>query len=113
MRELKKSVFERLADDVKWKVETGILREGDRLPSCRELAMEKGINPNTVQRAYSQLEEDGYIYTVPKKGVYVSGRRQFDAESLAREKLKEIKAAGLSKEKLAEILDGVYGGDND
>lgn len=113
MRKLKKSVFENLADGFKWKIETGILLEGDKLPSCRELAMEKGINPNTVLRAYTELEESGYIYTVPKKGVYVCGRKQSGAVRLAKERLEEIKDAGLSKEEAVKILNEVYGGNND
>lgn len=111
MRELKKSVFERIADDVKWKVETGILQEGDKLPSCRELALQQGINPNTVQRAYSELEEAGYIYTLPKKGVYVSARKQNYFEELARQKIGEIKSAGITKGKALQIINEVYGND--
>lgn len=111
MYEVKKSVYQRIADDVRWKVETGILREGDKLPSCRDLALQQGINPNTVQRAYSQLEAEGYIYTLPKKGVYVSGCKQTHTEELARQKMQEIKAAGISKENAVKILNEVYGND--
>ncbi|MDE6441475.1 MAG: GntR family transcriptional regulator [Clostridia bacterium] len=111
MREVKKSVYQRIADDVKWKVETGILREGDKLPSCRDLAIQQGINPNTVQRAYSELEEQGYIYTLPKKGVYVSGRKKNYPEELAKQKIEEIKAAGITKDNAVKILNEVYGDD--
>lgn len=111
MHEIKKSVYQRIADDVKWKVETGILREGDKLPSCRDLALQQGINPNTVQRAYSELEAEGYIYTQPKKGVYVSGRKKSYPEELARQKIQEIKSAGITKDNAVKILNEVYGND--
>lgn len=54
-------------------IEAGILRQGDRLPSVRELASELTINPNTIHRAYRDLEAQGYIATVPGKGCFVCG----------------------------------------
>ena len=53
-------------------IEAGVLKPGDRLPSVRRLASENGINPNTVARAYTELEKNGYVYNLPKKGVYVA-----------------------------------------
>lgn len=67
------SVYESIVESIGRDIELGIYREGERLPSCRELAMEMGINPNTVQRAYAELEARGVIYTIPKKGVFVGG----------------------------------------
>ena len=52
---------------------TGILPEGERLPSVRELAGQLAINPNTIQRAYRELEMAGWIATVPGKGCFVCG----------------------------------------
>lgn len=48
-------------------IEVGILKEEDRLPSIRQLAQDNGINPNTVMKAYSELEKQGFVYNVPKK----------------------------------------------
>lgn len=109
MRTVKQSVYAQIASDVKRKIELGLLGGGERLPSCRELGLKMGINPNTVQRAYSALEEHGYIYTVPKKGVYVSAvDGAHKAEHIAKEKLTELKAAGLPREKLIKLINEIY-----
>lgn len=114
MRTIKQSVYIRITDDVKRKIELGLIKEGERLPSCRELALKMGINPNTVQRAYTELEEQGYIYTLPKKGVYVSPRDNKPyLEQIAKEKLEEMKNAGLDREKLLSLIDEIYGGKYD
>lgn len=109
MEKNKTSVYIKIADDIKRRVALGIIRDGDKLPSCRELAFELGINPNTVQRAYSTLEEEGVIYTVPKKGVYVSGGKTQEVKKIAAEKIAELKAAGLAATELEEIIKEVYG----
>lgn len=109
----KLNVYESIVNDVKRKISLGLLREGERLASCREYALLKGINPNTVQRAYSELESEGFIYTIPKKGVYVAPvDKGLQLKKVAKEKLSELKASGLNKEQLTEILDEIYG-DND
>ena len=51
---------------------TGALEKDSQLPSVRSLAMELSINPNTIQRAYAELERQGYIYTVKGKGSFVA-----------------------------------------
>lgn len=107
---MKQSVYLQIKEDVIKKIELGLLRENERLPSCREKALTLGINPNTVQRAYAELEEAGYIYTVPKKGVYVSPRANKSAVGvIAKQKLEELKSAGLTRKKLEKILDEIYG----
>jgi GntR family transcriptional regulator len=71
---------------VKNAVAAGALRRGEPLPSVRKLAAELGINPNTVVRAYQELERDGIIGTVPGGGTYVAGEvpRLLKAEKLRR-----------------------------
>lgn len=69
-----KSVYEQVIDKIKELVITGVLEEGSRLPSVRDLSRQLTINPNTVQKAFKELERDGYIYTVSGKGTFVSGR---------------------------------------
>ena len=104
----KTSVYLKIVDDIKRRVGLGILVKDDKLPSCRDYALELGINPNTVQRAYSILEEEGVIYTIPKKGVYVSGGELYEVKTTARDKVAEFKAAGLTLEDMEEILAEVY-----
>ncbi|MDE7165010.1 MAG: GntR family transcriptional regulator [Clostridiales bacterium] len=101
-----------IVDRIKRMCELGLYGEDGKLPSCRDLAMSMGVNPNTVQRAYNQLEEEGYVTSSPKKGYFVNAvdsRR----ESAAMDKIKELKAAGLTRAELLCIVNTVYGGDDD
>ncbi len=66
-------IYTQIAQDLHQQILTGILQPGDRLPSVRELAGQLTINPNTIQRAYRELESQGWIVTVAGKGCFVSG----------------------------------------
>ena len=68
----KSSIHEQIRDQILRYIKLGVLKADDKLPSVRQLAVELGINPNTVQKAYQELENQGYIYTLPKKGAFVS-----------------------------------------
>ena len=60
-------------------VVTGALAPGEKLPSVRSMAASLAINPNTIQRAYTELESDGFILSIPGKGSF-AGRRQDEAD---------------------------------
>lgn len=83
-----KPIYEQIKEGLRRLVITGAVAKDEKLPSVRELASELAINPNTIQRAYRELESEGYIYTVSGKGSFaaeqsdVSGRRN---EMLLRE----------------------------
>ena len=64
-------IYSQIVDGFRSQISTGILQNGDRLPSVRELAQQLTINPNTIQRAYRELEAAGWIATVPGKGCFV------------------------------------------
>lgn len=64
-------IYAQIADNLRNQIQAGILQFDDRLPSVRELAAELAINPNTIQRAYRELELQGWIATVPGKGCFV------------------------------------------
>lgn len=113
MKIFKESLYLQITNDIKHKIEVGFLKKDDKLESCRELAYRMGVNPNTVQRAYSELEADGYIYTVPKKGVYVAGGKGNDLTAIAEKKIRELKNAGLTREEINKITDKIYGEKND
>lgn len=66
-------IYSQITDGFREQILAGVLTNGDKLPSVRELAMELSINPNTIQRAYRELEAGGWIATVPGKGCFVSG----------------------------------------
>lgn len=66
-------IYTQVVDDFRGQIVAGILREGDKLPSVRELATQLTINPNTIQRAYRELEMEGWIASVTGKGSFVCG----------------------------------------
>ena len=66
-------IYTQICDGIREQILTGVLQEGDKLPSVRELAMELTINPNTIQRSYGTLEDEGWIASVAGKGSFVCG----------------------------------------
>ena len=64
-------IYEQVKDGLRQLIINGVLTEGSRLPSVRELAVSLTINPNTIQRAYRELETEGYICSVAGRGSYV------------------------------------------
>ena len=73
-------IYIQLVDGFRNQILSGVLQPGEKLPSVRELAMQLSINPNTIQRAYRQLEAAGWIATVPGKGCFVSDLPEAAAE---------------------------------
>jgi GntR family transcriptional regulator len=71
-------IYEQVRDGLRKLMVTGMLRPGDKLPSVRALAVELAINPNTIQRAYETLEQEGYVYSVPGKGSFAARREEID-----------------------------------
>ncbi len=66
-------IYTQIADNFRSQIRVGVLQAGDKLPSVRELATELAINPNTIQRAYRELEQQGWIASVPGKGSFICG----------------------------------------
>ena len=64
-------IYLQIADAFRRQIEAGVLPPGDKLPSVRELSASLTINPNTIQRAYRELENDGWIESTPGKGSFV------------------------------------------
>ena len=107
----KRDVYLDVAERYAQYIKIGVLNEGDRLPSVRAAAGELGVNPNTVQRAYTYLEEQGLICSVPKKGAYVTGTMPVEngkQENPAVEALLSLKNQGVSKESILTALKEVY-----
>ncbi len=104
-------IYAQIADAVREQVVSGVLQSGDRLDSVRELATVLAINPNTIQRAYRELEMQGWIATVPGKGCFVSGiplGALSEQEKLMRELRRQIEkllAMGVSKQAILEIVE--------
>lgn len=71
----RRSIYEQIIDGFKGMIARGELSPGDRLPSVRELSTKLTVNPNTIQKSYSALEAQGWIYTVAGRGCFVSEQR--------------------------------------
>lgn len=65
-------IYEQVKDSLRRLMVTGVMHEGEKLPSVRALASSLAINPNTIQRAYEALESEGYVYAVAGKGSFVA-----------------------------------------
>jgi GntR family transcriptional regulator len=71
-------IYTQITDGFQDQIIAGILKPGDKMPSVRDLATQLTINPNTIQRAYRELESQGWIVSVPGKGSFVQGIPQID-----------------------------------
>ena len=103
-------IYSQIVDGFREQILSGILQPDDKLPSVRELAATLTITPNTIQRAYRQLEMDGWIATVPGKGCFVCGAptaalRERDGLLNTFDKTADaLLALGLSREELVDRL---------
>lgn len=82
-------IYEQLYNGISRLISSGELEPDERLPAVREVAKQFGINPNTVQKSYSQLEQAGLIYSIPAKGSYVSGGGDA-AEAVRKEAVRNV-----------------------
>lgn len=106
-------IYTQITDGFREQIIAGILRPGDKMPSVRELASELTINPNTIQRAYRELEGQGWIVSVAGKGSFVQGIPETDPAQI-RSALTEfdkltaaLMAMGLTEDELkARIRKG-------
>ena len=106
-----KPIYEQIKEGLRKLVVTGALSAGEKLPSVRELASQLAINPNTIQRAYRELENEGYIYTLVGKGTFVAENGNIDntrEKELLREfdeLVTELLYLEVSKDTLKERID--------
>lgn len=106
-------IYEQLYKRVLELAVKGVLKENEQLPTVRVLAKDIGINPNTVQKAYQELERDGIIYSQPGKGSYISSLDTII--KVAYEKAMEIfddaavdaLNSGVSKDDLHKAIDNI------
>ena len=105
-------IYSQIVDNFRNQIKAGILQQGDKLPSVRELASELAINPNTIQRAYRELETGGYVASVPGKGCFVclSGSSTCNEEASAWQALDkataQLLALGIPKQEILQHLGG-------
>jgi len=105
-------LYEQIKESIIRLIMTRSLCEGDRLQSVRELAVELAINPNTIQRAYRELENEGYIYKIPGKGCFVAPQKEVNADT--EELMKSFKEAaaklifaGVGSERLMGVIEKI------
>jgi GntR family transcriptional regulator len=92
-------------------IKAGVLKPGDKLPSVRQLATDNGINPNTVAKAYTELEHKGILTNIPKKGSYVAqGKNEEKEEDALKDLLEPFVKDGMKREEIERVLDELYGG---
>lgn len=108
-------IYEQMKKKITELVLLGVLQENQQLPSVRSLAHDLGVNPNTVQKAYQQLERDGIVYSVSGKGSFVAKLTQQGknllqaAEQELITALRGAKLCGLSRQAARECVDKIYG----
>lgn len=114
----KKPIYEQLLEQLRWQITMGYLGPDEPLPSVRNLSMELGINPNTIQKAYRQMEQEGLIYSRPGRGSFVTPatgeqqRKQRDAQmALLERELRKAKDMGISREAAEALTERVYSGE--
>lgn len=108
-------LYRQIKDHFKELIFSGALNEGDKVPSVRELASMLAINPNTIQKAYKELEAEGFISSVPAKGSFVSpGALQKDALKLEEMKktlrrlIYDMRCMGEKKEGIIEEIEEIF-----
>ena len=111
-------IYEQVQDGLRKLMVSGVLREGEKLPSVRALASQLAINPNTIQRAYEALEREGYVYSIGGKGSFVAPRREVDdgrKEELLKQldaAVKELRFLGVTREELIKRMGTEEGGND-
>ncbi len=103
-------VYEQVCDGFKKLIIAGLIKKDEKMPSVRELASQYAINPNTIQRAYRDLENQGYIYSVPGKGSFAVDVKEVSDKHIAEiyERLDGVLAdfdvAGEPRENIARYV---------
>lgn len=108
-------VYEQLINQTEKFILLGVLKAGDKLPSVRQLSGELSINPNTIQKAFTELDRRGIIFSVNGRGNFVSdmalkaleiSRRS--AFSDIKEQIMDFALAGIGREELHGYIDAIY-----
>lgn len=108
----RRSIYEQVVDNIKELIIADVLSVEDRLPSVRDLSKTLTVNPNTVQKAYRELEYQGFVYTVQGLGTFVSARKdvKMDERRLGEIKdgfrvlLRELGYLGMTKEQISSLF---------
>lgn len=107
-------IFQQVKKQIIEFIALGVYTPNEQLPSVRVLANQLGINPNTVSRAYNELESEGYIYSIAGKGSFISDNDLSSA--MRKEKLKnvydcvvECRKYEVCKDDILDVINDIYG----
>jgi GntR family transcriptional regulator len=103
----KKSIYEEIVDTIEQYIKLGALKEGEKLPSVRELALSLSINPNTVARAYDTLTEKGFVIALEKKGCFVGPRGKQPKNEQLKILLRQALDSGATPQEIRSALDEI------
>ena len=112
-----KPIYEQIKDGLRHLLVTKSIQPDEKLPSVRDMASNLAINPNTIQRAYRELEAEGYIYTVPGRGSFAATRkeildvRQEELFGQFDNVVHELYLCAVTKEELTKRLDSIGKGE--
>lgn len=111
----RKPIYEQIVEQIERFVLTGLLKPGEQIPSVRSLSIELSINPNTIQKAYSELDARGIIRSVPGKGCFICETAPAVLTEHKRGKLsdltrtiEELALAGIEKKEIEECVEKAY-----
>ena len=111
----RKPIYEQIIENMKQLVVSGALKRDEQIPSVRQLAQELAINPNTIQKAYAELERQGVIYSLKSRGSFVGSSLQELRNIQQNERLEELAALSkelyrlqVSQEELYLVIQQVY-----
>jgi len=111
------SIYEQIVDNIKELILADVLPAESKLPSVRELSKVLTVNPNTIQKAYRELEYQGFVYTVAGLGTFVSAaaEKEVDAKRVSevteelRRGIRELKFLGMTQERISVLLNELLG----
>lgn len=110
----KRPIYEQVVEKLEKLIVCGALESNTKMPSVRSLAMELSVNPNTIQRAYAQLEQDGYLYTIFGRGNYVTSENEWKhgrMQAVLTEfeaVVQKARESRVPRDELLALLDRVY-----
>lgn len=110
-------IYEQLIEAMQQEILNGFLVPGELIPSVRSLSIELSVNPNTIQKAYNELERMNITYSVPGVGRYISEeavalvkKEKAGAKQALSQAIKDLKASGMTLEEMLETVKTYYGG---
>ena len=108
-------LYEQIKEKTKELIIAGVLKQDEKITSVRELAQQLTINPNTIQRAYKDLETEGYIYSVRAKGSFVAPLSHIQTKAEHTElkesfeaSVKQARFLGIEKQTLIDVVERIY-----